>query len=786
MPNAAPPAARVTAAPLRGLDPAEAAARLVRVGPNEIAEVKPRAVLLFLRRFWGLTAWMLELTLALALLRGRPLDAGIVGALLWMNAILGFAQEQRASRALEALRRRLRVNVKTLRGGVWTLVDASGLVPGDVVRVRQGDFVPADLELLAGGIEADLSALTGESEARPVGVGEALPLGAVVRRGEGTARVVETGARTLYGRTAQWVQLARPKLHFEAVLRRVVRWLLIMVGALLGVTVALWWIRGGDLGEVLPLMLILLVSAIPVALPAMFTVTLALGSLELARHGALVTRLSAPEDAARMDVLCSDKTGTLTANRPSLAAVVGLGGHAEDEVLAAARDCSQEANDDPIDRALLESARARGLGAGGRVIAFAPFEARTRRTEAVVERDGRPVRVMKGALETVLAACTASADEVPEARAWATQAASRGERCLAVASEADGALRLLGLVALADRPRADARATVAALRELGVEVKMLTGDAVAVADQVARELGWTRGVVRSGDLGDDPAARLDATDGVAEIYPEDKYRIVRALQERGHVVGMTGDGVNDAPALKQAEVGVAMANATDVAKAAASVVLTAEGLSAVPELVRIGRSIHQRLETWILNKIVKTFQTVAFVVVAFLVTGRFVVSTFDMVLLLFLVDFVTLALATDVARGAGRPVAWDIDHLVGVGLRIGVLCVVESLGLLWAGWRLFDLAGDLERLHSFGFAVLFFFGVATVLVVRERGPFWTSRPSRPLAVALVVDALVVAVLVTRGAPGLAPLPWTATLLIVATALVFGVVVNDAIKRRAGE
>jgi H+-transporting ATPase len=768
----------------RGLSAASALERLERQGPNEIPEDKPDPLLRFARRFWGLTAWMLELTVLLALLRGRMLDAAIIGALLLLNGVLGYYQEQRASQAVEDLKQRLKIKVRTLRDGAWALVDAAGLVPGDIVRLRNGDFVPADLKLLSGRLLLDLSSMTGESEPVDAGAGKLLFSGSMARSGEATCLVLVTGRGTFFGKTIQLLQVASPKMHFEAVASRVVQWLLASVAVVLTLAALLWQAQGKDVLDILPLVLILLVSAIPVALPAMFTLTLTLGSMELTRRGVLVTRLSASEDAARMDVLCSDKTGTLTLNRLTVVELAPQPGLSPGELLRWGRACSKAENHDPIDLAFCgEGPVPVPDAAGWRQAEFAPFDPQTRRTEALIEHDGIRTRVAKGALESILALCPGADAALREAaRAGAIGFARRGFRCLAVATQPEGgAYALAGLVALHDPLRADSKATVQALRELGVGVKMLTGDALPVAQEVARELG----------LGDRVRSYREATasgpldmalvDGFAEIFPEDKFAIVKGLQDQGHVVGMTGDGVNDAPALKQAEVGVAVSDATDAAKSAASAVLTMSGLSALPDLIRVGRSIHQRMETWILNKVIKTFEIVFFVVAAFLVTGKFIVSTFDMVLMLFLVDFVTLSLATDHAKGQALPTRWGIDGLVKVALWLGLASVIESGGILWVGWARFGLGQDADKLHSLGFLILFYFGLFTVLAVRERGPFWTSRPSRTLAVALGLDALLVLVLVSVGVPGLAPLPLALTLLVVAYAFVFALVVNDRLK-----
>lgn len=769
--------------PLRGLSEREALDRLARDGPNQTPEFKPNLLVLFLKKFWGTTAWMLEFTIVIALLRHRSLDAGVIGALLVFNGVLGFFQEQRASRSVEALKNRLQVMVRVLRDGTWKKIPAAGLVVGDILRLRSGDFVPADGKLLSGDLEADLSTVTGETEPKAFHTGTMVLSGSVVRRGEANVLVLLTGANTFFGKTTQLVETARPKLHFEEVMGRVVRWLLFIVVSLLAVATTLWVLRGGSLLDILPLLLILLVSAIPVALPAMFTVTLALGSSELVKKGVLVTRLSASEDAARMDVLCSDKTGTLTANRLTLAQVKPAAGYSEEDVVFYGFLCSEAANQDPIDLAFLRKAAEMGVDRRPwKRESFTPFDPSTRRTEALVEWEGSVFRTYKGSLDSLFGLCVSCGEvEKDHLRSWAGEFAQKGFRTLAVAQEEGGEVRLVGLAVLYDPPRPDSKQVLRELARLGVRVKMLTGDALPIARETSKELGLGGNILNLHGGGGGASLDLGGADGFAEIYPEDKYRIVKGLQDGGHVVGMTGDGVNDAPALRQAEVGAAVENATDVAKGAASVVLTREGLSALPDLIRTGRSIHQRVETWILNKIVKTFQTVVFVVVAFVVTGQFIVSTFDMVLLLFLVDFVTLSLATDRAKGSPKPTTWNIDHLVKGGFPLGVVSVLEALGLLGLSWDRFHLGQDIQALHTFSFGVLFYFGMFTVLAVRERGPFWTSRPSGPLLAAILADMAITAVLMTIGMPGLSPLPWTAVLFIVAYGLVFGLFLNDFLK-----
>ena len=373
-----------------GLSSEEARRRAEVYGPNAVSEEKRNALLLFLRKFWGLTPWMLELTAILTWFLGNTVDTAIVLSLLLLNGVLGFFQETRANQAITFLRRQLQVNARVKRDGTWSVVAARDLVPGDLVRLRTGDFVPADVRLHEGSIEVDQSALTGESMAVERNAGETVPSGSTVTRGEASGIVSATGARTYFGRTVELVQIARPRLHMEEVISRVVQWLLLMVGTLVGLALLFTAARGSDLLRILPLAVVLLVSAIPVALPTMFTISMALGSLELAKRGVLITRLSAAEDAATMDTLCADKTGTITVNRLRVVEVVPLGPYSPADVLRLAALASQEANRDPIDLAVLAAAAEAGVDRGGWVQrGFVPFDASTRRTAAMIERDGQ-------------------------------------------------------------------------------------------------------------------------------------------------------------------------------------------------------------------------------------------------------------------------------------------------------------------------------------------------------------------------------------------------------------
>jgi magnesium-transporting ATPase (P-type) len=517
----------------------------------------------------------------------------------------------------------------------------------------------------------------------------------------------------------------------------------------------------------------------------MFSVSTAVGSLELAHKGVLVTRLSASEDAATMDVLCVDKTGTITMNRLAIMDVIPLDGFTRGDVVDYGALASAEANQDPIDLAFLAAAQRPDIEPlpSAKVVHFIPFDPRTRRTEALVDRDGQRLRVLKGAVPVVAEECgldpVARADLDARARAQA----AKGHRVLAVARGAEG-LRPepVGLVALADPPRADASVLIAALRARGVVVKMLTGDALPVAQEIAHKVGLAA-VRRVSDLtaGATPTDLAQGADGFAEVYPEDKFTVVEHLQRAGHVVGMTGDGVNDAPALRQAEVGIAVSNATDVAKGAASVVLTDEGLAGIVTLIEQGRIIYQRILTWVINKISRTILKSGFVTVAFLVTGTFVISAFGMLLLVFLTDFAKIALATDRVRAARRPETWRSTGQLHLAVTLGLIMLIEACGLLAIGWSRFGLAHQQEALHTFTFQTLFYFALFSIVSIRERGWFWASRPSGALLVALVVDALVGTGLSTIGVSGMSPIPWEQTLAVFGYAMICCLFVNDVVK-----
>jgi H+-transporting ATPase len=775
--------------PDTGLSNAEVDTRRKEHGYNEVAVQKEHPVLIFLGKFWGMSAWMLELIMVLSAFLHKYSDLAVVSALLLVNAVLSFVQERRAAGVVEALRKCLQISSRVLRDSTWQVVPARELVPGDIVRVRAGDVIPADAKLISGTVSVDQSALTGESKDVDMTQGKVLSSGSVVRSGEGNGVVMLTGAKTFFGRTTELVQTARPKLHIDAVVAKIVRWLFLVVGSLLCVVVIMSLMRHTPLLEMIPLVLILFMSAIPLSLPVMFTVAMAVGSKELAKRGVLVTRLSAAEDAATMNVLCVDKTGTITMNQLAVTGVIPLEQASETDVLIAGALASEEANQDPIDVAFLAAAKERNIFNGVPAftpVSFTPFDAKNRRTEAVLAQNGQRLHVMKGAVRTIAEACGLQSEAIEALEARVAESALKGYRTLAVARGPEaGALTLLGLVALYDPPRADAKQLIATLHDLGVSVKMLTGDALAVASEIAQGVGLTN-IRRMADLkaataGNDAVDLLAGADGLAEVFPEDKYTVVKHLQAAGHVTGMTGDGVNDAPALRQAEVGIAVSTATDVAKGAASVVLTDAGLVNIVALVEQGRTIYQRILTYIVNKISRTILKTGFVAIAFVVTGRFAMSAFAMLLLVFITDFAKISLATDNVRPSKQPETWNIGPLIMVSVVLGVLMVAEALAALWFGWSHFGLATNDNALYTFSFLTLLYFAALSIVSARERRWFWTTMPSKLVMAAVVAETFIGTGLMFAGLPGLAPMPWWQALSIFGYAAVSCLVVNEVVK-----
>jgi H+-transporting ATPase len=772
-----------------GLDAQEVQKRVAKYGYNEIPEKKVSFLARLGKRFWGIVPWMLEATAVITLLLGKYPQTLVIVFLLLFNAAMSLWREKRARAAMTALKQRLRIQSRVRRDGKWSIIPARELVPGDLVRVRAGDLLPADVKIIDGSFGVDQSALTGESIIVEKSAGEIAYSGSAVKRGEATGTVDAIGTKTYFGKTVSLLELAKPKLHMEEVTVKVAHRLLIIVLASLLVVFVYALLTGFPLAVLLPLAGVLLVASVPVAMPTMFTVNMALGSSVLAKQGVLVTRLSASEDAATMDVLCVDKTGTITMNKLFVEDEVPTNGFSESDVLLHGAFASQEANHDPIDIAFLSAAAEANISLDGySQTEFVPFDPKTRMTEATIQKSGEVFFVGKGSFDTICSSCNLPDKETKDLRKHAEALSAKGLRVIAVAKGDDRSrLRLVGLAGVADRVREDSRGTLDRIRDLGISVKMLTGDSLPIARNIAQQIGLGDKITRMSKIEKMQSQReiLDSTvedsNGIAEIYPEDKFTIVKALQDRGHVVGMTGDGVNDAPALGQAEVGIAVKNATDIAKDSASAVLTAEGLGGIISMVKTARTIYQRIYSWALMMVARKLHIVGYIVVMLFLTHSFMLSITSTVLLLFLGDFVSMAISTDNVQFSLKPDSFNISRLFGVSGSLGILMTIESAVLTVAAMSYFGLTGNVDKIYTFGFAYLNLAGVFTLMIVRERNYFWKSRPSNFLSITVTAEILFVIAISLSGFLELAPLGYIPVLAILGYTLLVTFLINDTVK-----
>ena len=722
-----------------GLSEEEARTLLTQYGYNEISEEPSNPLQGTLKRLWGPIPWTLEAAIALEVFLGKFIEASIIAVLLAFSALVGETQELRAKKALGFLRSRLQVTARVSRDGNWRFLPARELVPGDQVHVRVGDIVPADCTILDGALEVDQSALTGESAAVTRSNGETIYSGSTVRRGEAIGTVTATGIHSYFGRTAELVRTARSPGHLEQLLFTVVRYLATIDAVLAVVLIgtALW--NRADLLPLIPFVVVLVIATIPVSMPASFTVANALEARMLAKEGVLVTGLSAIQEAATMEVLCVDKTGTLTQNRQTIAALVPFSGESENDVLFWAAAACDESTQNPLDLAILHELEYRSLRPLSRM-KFIPFDPMTKRSEAYVDREGQTFKVVLGSPLVV----EQIADPRPEFKDHVEELSASGARVLAVAAGLGEHLTLRGLVALADTPREDAATLVKALQGLGIRVLMVTGDTPATARAVGREVGL-------GDrIGDLDVSLKDPLkyDGFANVYPEDKFRIVQALQSVCLVTGMTGDGINDAPALKQAEVGIAVSSASDVAKASAKVVLTDPGLQDIVKVVSSGRRVYRRMLTWTITKIARTVELAILLTVGYIATGIFVTPLFLIVLIVVLNDLVTITLGTDRAWVSPVPERWNVREIAKLSGILAAGWLALAFSILWVGLNVLKL--PIPQIQTLMFVYLIYSAQATIYMTRVRDHFWSFAPSRFVVVVTVGDIVVVSALAFWG------------------------------------
>jgi H+-transporting ATPase len=756
-----------------GLGGAEAEKRLAQYGYNEIIEKRVNPIAKFLGYFWGPIAWMIEIAAVLSAVVRHWADLSIILLLLGFNGVIGFWEEYQAGNAIAQLRKNLALSARVLRDGKWQEIEARRLVPGDVVRLRLGDVIPADVQLFEGEyLSVDQSALTGESLPVDKKPGDLAYSGSIAKQGEMVGLVTATGMSTFFGRTARLVSAAGHVSHFQRAVLTIGDYLIYLSLALVAILILIEIDRREPALTVVQFALILTVASIPVAMPAVLSITMAIGAMALSKMKAIVARLESIEEMAGMDVLCSDKTGTLTENRLTLGEPIVFGeGDAQTLILDAVL-ASREEDRDAIEMAILEGLKSRDAIAGLRQRSFAPFDPVRKRTEATLaDSAGRVFHVSKGAPQVILDMSRHDDALAAAVNQKVNELAARGYRTLGVAHSEDGkSWTFLGLLPLFDPPRADAKETIAEAMEHGIDVKMVTGDNVAIAREIGGQLGLGRNILpadeldveRPGQDGADRAvlglaARVERADGFAQVFPEHKYRIIKALQERDRLVGMTGDGVNDAPALKQADVGIAVSGATDAARAAADLVLTEPGLSVIVRAVEEARRIFERMNSYAIYRITETIRIMIFIVLAIVVYRFYPITTIMIILLALLNDLPIMTIAYDNTWLDPRPVRWQMHRVLRVATVLGAVGVAETFLLLVLAKSYFGVG--LAQLQSLIFLKLVVAGHMTLFVARTRRPFLSRPFPAPILLSAILITQSVAALIVGLGLFVAPIPW---------------------------
>lgn len=769
-----------------GLSQAEAQKLLTQYGPNELEEKQTNALLKFLGYFWGPIPWMIEAAVILSAVDRHWPDFFIILVLLLANAVVGFWEEHQAGNAIAALKAKLALKAQVKRDRKWVNLAARELVPGDVIHLRLGDIVPADARLLEGDpVAVDQSALTGESLPVEHKAGEAVYSGSIIRTGEIDALVYATGADTYFGKTARLVQEAHTVSHFQRAVLKIGNYLIILALALVTMIIAVALFRGDPILTTLQFALVLTVAAIPVAMPTVLSVTMAVGARLLAKKQAIVTRLAAIEELAGVDVLCSDKTGTLTQNKLTLGEPFSVNGISADRVILDAALASRADNEDTIDLAVLGGLKDDRALKGYELLHFQPFDPVHKRTEAAVKStDGKQFWVTKGAPQVILE-LAANAGEVKAAVDKAVdEFAARGFRSLGVArADQEGKWQFLGVLPLFDPPREQAKATIATARRMGIGVKMVTGDALAIARETARKLGLGTNILDASGFGDTKhhetgrlAQSIEQADGFAQVFPEHKFHIVDVLQQRGHIVGMTGDGVNDAPALKKADCGIAVSGATDAARAAASIVLMTPGLSVIIDAIKESRKIFQRMNSYAIYRITETLRVLLFMTLAILIFNFYPLTAVMIVMLALLNDGAILSIAYDNVHYENKPEAWNMRMVLGVATVLGVIGPVAAFGLFYLGERVYHL--DRAHIQTLMYLMLSVAGHLTIFLTRTRGPFWSIRPA-PILFTAVFGTQIVATLIAVYGVFMTPLGWGWALFVWGYALAWFLVSDRA-------
>jgi H+-transporting ATPase len=750
-----------------GLSTKEAQERLQKYGYNEITEERKSPLLKFLSYFWGPIPIMIMVAAILSAVLHHWPDVGVILGLLMVNAVVGFREEYQADNAIAALKKKLALRAKVKRDGKWTGIQARELVPGDVVRLRIGDIIPADARLLEGDpVQVDQSALTGESLPVEHKAGDAVFSGSIIKQGEIDALVYATGAGTYYGKTAELVKSADTQSHLQRAVLKIADYLLIIAAVLAVLIIGMAFGRHDPILEVLQFVLVLTIAAVPVAMPAVLSVTMALGAKLLAAKKAIVTKLTAVEEMAGIDVLCSDKTGTLTQSKLTPGDPFTVNNIKSEEVILAAALASRAEDQDPIDLAVLSGVKDEKLLNSHKIVHFQPFDPVHKRTEAEVKGpDGKTFKVSKGAPQVILALSSNASQIKPSVEKAVGEFASRGYRSLGVArTDGNDSWQYIGVVPLFDPLREDSAETVETARKMGLKVKMVTGDQVAIAKEIGRQLKLGTNIMDASLFGETKhhetgqvAEAIEQADGFAQVFPEHKYHIVDVLQQQGHIVGMTGDGVNDAPALKKADAGIAVAGSTDAARSAASIVLTTPGLSVIIDAIKESRKIFQRMLNYSIYRIAETVALLGFLTLAIMLFKIYPVTAIMVVLLAILNDGAILSIAYDKVRFSNQPESWNMREVLGIATILGMFALIRSFGIFYLGERVFNLNNDLIR--TMVYLNLSIGGHLTVFTARTRGPFWSIKPA-PILIIAVIGTQLAATFIAAYGLLMTPLGWT--------------------------